>query len=357
MKIKYILLMCVIWMVPGFAQSPFSVQVDSLILKGFDYTFNTQFDSAMVLYRQLTDVYPDHPIGYFYQAATLQSRMLDEESNIYEIPFYKNINKAIEMGEEKLHEDPENAWLLFFIGSAKSYRGLYQFESGHIVKGFINAKEGLSYFRKSVKFDTSLYDAYLGLGNYKYWSGKYYKYLKFLPWIRDERDLGVQMIEASVKKGTFSYWVGINSLGWIELDRSNYDRALELFQLGLSKYPQSRFYLWGIGATYMQQGDFIQALITYKKILDSVLKENQNGYNEAECRLYLINCYQALGYFKEAVVHCDAILSMNVEKETAKRIKNHRNKARKYKKESLKVLNTKSNQKTSSVMGAHIKNE
>lgn len=343
MKKSFFILFILICRLPVFSQSPFSSRIDSLVLKGFDYTFNTQFDSAMYLYQQITEQYPEHPIGYFYQAATLQSQMLDEESNTYEDLFYEKVDQAIEIGERQLEKDPEDPWLLFFVGSAKSYRGLYQYESGQIVKGFISAKEGLSYFRKTVKMDTSLYDAYLGLGNFKYWSGRYYKYLRFLPWIRDERDLGIEMIETSVNKGTFSYWVGINSLGWIELDRSNYDRALELFKLGLDKYPKSRFYLWGLGSTYLQQGDFIQALITYKKILDSILEDNQNGYNEAECRLHMANCYQALGYDREVILQCDAILKLKVEETIEDRIKEHRKKAKKYKQQSLETLKATSN--------------
>ena len=85
-------------------------------------------------------------------------------------------------------------------------------------------------------------------------------------------------------------------------------------------------------------GDFIQALITYKKILDSVLADKQNGINEAECRLYLIHCYQALGYHKEVVMHCDAILNMNVQKEIEEHIKAHRKKAAQYKNQSFEVL-------------------
>lgn len=321
-----------------FGQSPFSSDVDSLILKGFDYTFVTQFDSAMMIYQKLTEEYPNHPVGYFYQAATLQSKMMDRESTEDEILFNQLIETALEKGEACIENNGEDPWVLFYLGSAHSYKGLFQAKSGGLVKGFISAKKGLDYLEDTVKQDETIYDAYLGLGNYKYWAGKYYKYLRWLPWIRDERNEGIQMIKTVIEKSTFSYWVGINSLGWIEVDRENYKEAAVLFQKGLDVYPESRFFLWGLGASYLKDESWIQAMVAYKRILDSLEGEKQNGYNEAECRLKLAQCYFALRYYRECQMHADAILNLEVTSEIKGRIGKHLKEAKKLKTECQKHL-------------------
>ncbi len=341
---KYLIISILIITSNIWAQSPFTSDVDSLILKGFDYTFFTQFDSALSIYQNLTEQYPEHPVGYFYQAATLQSRMMDRESDEHEAEFYKIIEKTLEVGEKYIKESVKDPWVLFYIGSAHSYKGLYQAQSGKLVKGFISAKKGLDYLEQSVKMDSTIYDAYLGLGNYKYWAGKYYKYLKWLPWIRDERDIGFKMVETVVEKSTFSYWVGINSLGWIEVDRGNLNEAAILFTKGLELYPESRFFLWGLGSSYLKGKSYIQAVIAYKKILDSLKGENQNGYNEAECRLKLAQCYYALEYYRECKTHAEAILNLNISPNIKKRIQSHRNEAKKLIKQSQEQINTASNQ-------------
>ena len=72
-------------------QTPFSGKMDSLILKGMDYTINTQFDSAMITYQEVIDLYPEHLVGLFYQATALQSKMMDYETNEWEDLFFEKI--------------------------------------------------------------------------------------------------------------------------------------------------------------------------------------------------------------------------------------------------------------------------
>ena len=93
-----IFLICVLVLVIALSaagQSPFSTEVDSLILAGIDQIYACRFDSAMTFFLDVTDIHPDLCVGYFYQAVTLQTMMMDTESNLMEDEFNGLIRRQI----------------------------------------------------------------------------------------------------------------------------------------------------------------------------------------------------------------------------------------------------------------------
>lgn len=322
-----------------FGQSYFSSEVDSLILCGIDQTFNSRFDSAMATFQEVVDLVPDQIVGTFYQVATLQSKMMDYETDQWEDQFFDLMERAIRQGERQIKEQTVDPWTYFYLGNTYSYKGLYLAKRGSLIPGIKSARKGTGYLKSAVKLDRDLYDAYLGLGNYKYWSGRITKYLKWLPGISDERSKGIEMVEMAVEKGKFSRWVGINSLAWIEYDRKAYMSALDFFQMGLEKYPGSRFFLWGIADTYYKIGNYGKAILVYDNLLESIRKEEyNNGYNEVVCRFKMIKCLMEEKEYRKAIFHCDIILNKRVSDKIGKRINGRRNDTKNFKKKCLREL-------------------
>ncbi len=341
MKIlKNILILFIFSLYPISAQTPFTGKTDSLILRGINQTFQCNFDSAMNLFQQVIDEYPHHPVGYFYQAATMQSKMMDEESNFLEEKFYTTIDQSIMLGKKQLHK--KDAWINFYLGTSYSYKGLFLGKQKKIIPAFITAKKGIKYLKKSFKLDPSLYDAWLGLGSYMYWSGYFYRHLKWLPWISDKRKEGIEKIRLSISKGTFSYWVGLNSLGWIEYNQDNFSEAIKLFQKGLEKYPDSRFFLWGVGDCYFKMGEYKNTVEVYEKLLQSIIHNtSNNGFNEVELRAHLMVSYFYLEQYKECYHHCNAILTRKTNEKIAQRLEKHYKAAEDFRLNCLQFLQSK----------------
>ncbi len=307
------------------SQSIFSLKVDSLVNRGIDQTYNCLFDSAYNTFQKIINEIPDHPIGYFYQANALQSKMMDYETDRWEETFYQQIEKAIQIGIKRLGEGDENPWTYYYVGSSYNYKGLYQAQSGGLVSGFMSARKGLSYLTKALEIDSTMWDAYLGLGSYDYWSARFYKYLSWLPWIGDERFRGISRVRKAIDHGKVSRWVGINSLGWIEYDRKNYGGALNLFYTGIEKFPGSRFFLWGLADTYFQLAKYDFAIDIYKELLTSVNSiPMNNGYNQVVLHFKLVRSYMAQKKYEPALYHCDAIMSKKLSSKITKRVKNEK---------------------------------
>jgi tetratricopeptide (TPR) repeat protein len=318
--------LAILWTAPLRAQAP-----DSLLLSGIRLTLACDFDGAMEVFRSYGQAHPDDPAGPFYAAATLQSAMMDAESDGHEREFFDYIDRAIRMGESLLAAGRADARLYFHLGNAYNYKGLYEAKRGALAAGVLHAHRGAGYLEKALAADSAYEDAYLGVGNYKYWSGRYYRYLRWLPWIRDERELGVRMVRRAVEKGTLSRWVGMSSLGWIEYDRKNYSEGLLLFRIGLREFPESRFFLWGEADCLFAMGDFAAAAGRYENLLASILgSEGQSGYNEAECRYKLMTAYDRLGRGAAAGAQARAVLAMKPEAAAEKRMERQRKAAREW---------------------------
>ena len=321
----------IVGVVSALLGSPFPADIDSLILRGIDLTYNSRFDSAMHCFQYLIDRYPDHPAGYFYQAATVQSKIMDYESEQWESEFYALSDKALAVGHARIDSNDQDPWVYYYTGSVYAYIGLYQAKRGKLIPGFKNAKKGVSLLEQSIKMDSTVYDACMGIGNYQYWSGKFYKYLKWLPWISDERKRGIALIERAMHLGKYSYWIGVNNLAWIEYDRGNFRRALALFGEGLARYPGSRFFLWGMADTYFKIKDYAHAIPLYEKIIGQIQNAPyNNGYNDVVCRFKLVRAYYWSENYEMAMRHCSAILNRKLDPEIADRLGDRREQANKY---------------------------
>lgn len=321
------------------AQSPFPTDIDSLIQRGIDLTFHCRFDSAFSTFNEVIAKMPDHLAGYFYAAATIQSKMMDYEDDTLEDVFMAKIDSAIEMGRKMVDVDDPDPWIQYYLGSCYNYKGLYQAKSGRLIPGFISAQKGLRYLRRAVEADTALYDSYLGLGSFDYWSGRFYKYLEWMPWFEDERERGIRRVRRSIERSHYSRWIGVNALGWIEYDRRNYKEAFRLFQMGLDQYPGSRYFLWGAADTQFRLKNYNEAAELYESILQSVNESPMtNGYNEVVCRFKMIRTYMRARRLQEALVHCEIILEKQLDKKTEKRVKKRQDQTKKYKREILKAM-------------------
>lgn len=302
------------------AQSP-----DSLLLPGIRLTLACDFDAALAVFREYKRTHPHDPAGPFYIAATYQSAMMDAESDRHEKEFFEAVNRCIRMADSLIAAGRQDSRVYFHLGNAWSYKGLYEAKRGGLATGVLHAHRGVGYLEKALEADSLYEDAYLGVGSYKYWSGRYYKFLRWLPWIRDERDLGIRLVRRVIRKGTLSRWVGMSSLGWIEYDRKNYEESLGLFRQGLAEFPESRFFLWGEADCLFADGDYREAAGRYENLLASILGDkHQSGYNEAECRYKLMTAYDKTGRTDAAETQARAVLSLRAEPETMKRMERQR---------------------------------
>lgn len=317
------------------AQEPLRGEIN----RGIELTINNRFDEAIALYRQLIEIYPRQPIGYFYTAATLQAKMLDAEDYSEQDEFYRLSDLAIRHAKELRRTGKATGWTVFYEGSAYLYRSFMDSKKGKWFAAYKDAKRGVGRLEEAVALDSSLYDAYLGLGSFKYWKSAKANFLLWLPFISDERKTGIEMIRQSIAKGTFTYWIARDQLSWVLMDAGNYPEAMQIARENSEAYPESRFFKWTLVEAAYRSHDLNLCYRLYRELLQSVQKiSNNNHYNELECLVRLAEIDLERQQWQQAHRYSDRALRLLLAKEIRKRVKGKLKRAMKVRQQAEKAL-------------------
>ena len=288
-----------------FSQTPFQDSLAFEVQRSIELTINQDYDAAENLGRQLADRYPAHPIGYLFLAATIQAKMMDFETTVWENEFFTLLDSTRLRAKKYLKKYPQNAWAHFYLGSTDAYRGFYESKQNRYFAAYRYVIRGISNLKAAVKLNPEIYDAYLGLGSYMFWRSQKIKSLTWLPFLSDEREVGLELILKSIENGRLTRFAGINGLVWIYLEQKKYDQALYWARIGENAFPNSRYFHWCLAETFFRQNEFDSALEYYNKLLSSLNQESfNNHYNEIVCHLKIAEVYFKTHQYQLVLVHC-----------------------------------------------------
>ena len=322
----------------GHAQAP-TAEMEALLNRSIVFTITQEFDSAEAICGQIQALDENSPMGYLLMAATLQSKMMDYETDRWDAEFHASIDRTIELAESRIKEDKRDAWARFYRGSALSYKSFYVGRQNHLLAAFKLAMKGIGEMKNALAIDSTLYDAGFAVGSYFYWKSRKLNFMSWLPFIKDDRAKGIRMIREAIANGKFSKYAAINGLAWIHLDAGRIDDAIATAKIGLERFPNSRFFLWCLADSYHKKGDFDNAQIAYRTILNSILTESfNNHYNEIVCRYKLASCFQNMEQYQASLNECDQALNLALEPAIARKSEKYIDKVMKIKKANERAL-------------------
>ncbi len=305
-KITFLILL-VLWFIPARpADSQWKLEepLDSLVCSGIDLILKQDYDKADSLFRDVAMEFPQHPAGYLYQAAVKQAYMADWTVQIDENQFDSLL--AVGRAKAELLQWP---WREYFLATADGYQAYERAESGDwfggVRKGYGSAGE----FEQIVERDSTFTDAYIGIGTYYYWRSRKTEFLQWLPFVRDDREKGIYLIEEGARRSRYNRLAAVSALVSIFLDAERYDEVLKWSELGLASYPENRIYLWGKATALDRQKQTSEAVTAYLHLLANILVSSApHPYDEIVCRLNLAQCQLVLQDTAQAKQNLELIL-------------------------------------------------
>ncbi|HQV32881.1 MAG TPA: tetratricopeptide repeat protein [Calditrichia bacterium] len=310
-----------------------------VVSRGTLLTYQNDFDGAEALFDSLCEAHPESPFGYFYRGATCQARMLDGE-RFWELENFKDLMaKTIDLAEDLRAERPEDPWFPFAAGSAYLYLGFMDTKKGGMWGAYRNTVKGVDLLEQALAIDSTFYDAYLGIGSFKYWKSSKAKSLTWLPFIDDERERGMEMVQIAIDKGMFTRTVGRDQLAWIYMDGKRYEEALELAGSNVSLHPESRFFRWTYVEILFRMDRWEEAFPVYQGLLNDIraLPVN-NHYNEMTCLRDMAKIAHRRGETARAVMYLEEMLALDLSEAIAERGAHKTKEARKLLKEYRREL-------------------
>ncbi len=298
-----------------------STRTDSLIREGIRLSIKQSYPKAISIFAKMQEEMPVNPVGYFFQAAVLQTQMMDYETYNKETEFLDLVKKTIQLSKSYLKDNQKDPWAYFFLGGGYGYLAFYQGKQNKLMEAFKTGRNSIKALEKALKNDSSLYDLYFGLGTYKYYRSKLSRYFTWLPFVGDERKQGIEMIKTAMQKSKYSRYSAMSGLCWICIEEENYEEGFEIVKKALEEFPQSRIFLWCAAKTAKKLELWDEAAGYYEKILFSLKTENVlSPYNEIICRVNLCEIYSKLKKFQETEEQCQKILSIHLNKADQKRL-------------------------------------
>lgn len=318
---SFLLVLCL--MIPAIAQTLIPAQTDSLIQIGIRLTIEHSYDKAEAIFSKIEKEMPQSPAGYFFHAASLQSKMMDYEIYDEESEFLSLIDKSVKLSQEHLKRQPKDAWAYFFIGAGYAYLAFYQAKQDKLLKAFQHGLRSVGALERALKLDSTLYDVYLGLGTYKYYRSKLSRYFSWLPFVKDERAAGIEMIKMAIQKSKYSRYAALNGYCWISIAEGNLTEAWRLVNSALREFPESRVFLWCAAEIAEKLNRWDEALGFYMKILNSLKnQEALSPYNEFVCRRHMAQVYVQLMDYPKAEEECNKTNTIQMDQKTRKRLGN-----------------------------------
>jgi tetratricopeptide (TPR) repeat protein len=297
---------------------PLAAQNDSIktdwVQQSIDLTINGRFDEAEILLKKrIADGHEDLET-YFYYASLLNSKMTHYENFHNDSLFLIVIDSVIKKADRLLKNIPQDslqtARILFYKGSAVGYLAFYQGQTGKWLAAFNNGMDAIDYLEQAAAYDSALYDAYLGIGVYKYWKSTKLKAVLWLPFVKDERAEGIRLIRKATDSSSRSKYMGMHQLIYILLDYGDFYRAKQYALEAIDKYPQSQFMWWAYAHTLYKMHDNADALKTYEHLLEMINNDPQaNLSHKVTCRLRMAEIYKRMNDVEACRNQCRLIIN------------------------------------------------
>lgn len=307
-----------------FCQPYISAKDDSLIQEGIRLTIQQSYPEAISVFEQIKTNSPDSPVGYFFHAAALQTRMMDYENYHKEDKFLTLVERTIELSQDQIKKDSRNAWAYFFLGGGYGYLAFYQAKQKKLLEAFNSGKQSVNALERAIQIDPTLYDAYLGLGTYYFYRSKFSRYVDWLPLVNNDREKSLKMIETAMAKSRYSRYSARNGYCWICIEEENYEEGLRVAAKALQEFPDSRLFLWCAAKLNKKLERWREAASCFEKILLSLSEQNAlTPHNEIVCRKNLVQIYLQLGEYRQAEEHCQKLSAMDLHETDRKKFEDN----------------------------------
>ncbi|RJP74260.1 MAG: hypothetical protein C4539_00450 [Ignavibacteriales bacterium] len=294
----------------SFSQVNPDKNVDNLIRKGIHNLVIHNYKKSLGNFKILTKTYSSLPLGDIFTAAVF----IAEANDYGEKADIDTINKLLTRAAEKakiLYEAaPDDLWNSYYYALIKGYSAYFEALNDNYITAFADGLSSISYFEKCIAKDSSFYEAYLALGIYKYWRSEKTASLTWLPFIEDEREVGIKFLKFALKHDCYNSYLGINSLLWIYINQKEYNKAINVVENSGNKYKDCRFLKWALADAY-ERIDKKKAISIYYELLNFYDRmPGQNHLNEIVLKHKIAMLYEQTGEFNKALKLCDEILGL-----------------------------------------------
>jgi tetratricopeptide (TPR) repeat protein len=285
--------------------------VHKILKSGINLIIDQKYDEAEKLFDQLDKTRKDIPLGKIYLAAVNIAKAYDYEKPYDDDLITKYLEGAKKISERLIKNDDKDIWNNYFLALTEGYIAYYDALRENWLQAFLTGLSSVSAFEDCLEIDSKFYESFIAIGSYKFWRSKKTEFIGWLPFIDDEKELGIKYLQNAIKYSGYNSHLAIHSLIWIYIEQKEFEKAIEVADLALKEHPQSRIFKWGLARSY-ENVDPAKAVMLYKEILNSYPADiKSNKINEVTLKHIIAQQLVKLNKSKEAIRICDEIIAID----------------------------------------------
>ncbi len=278
--------------------------------RGINFLAGARYDSAKAVFMRLEKYHPKNPFGPLYLAAVEIVKGFD-----WGVPFNRNyilgkLERAEDLTDDLLDADSKNVWSNYAAAMVYAFEAYYDFIQEDWFGVFNTGTDALKYFEKCSKLDRKFYEAGSAMAIFDYWKSSKTKDLSWLPFVEDNSEQAIKILERNRKHYSYNDFLLANSLAWIYIDKKQYAKASALCDDVLRKAPGNRIIKW-TKARALEETNRKGAIAVYRQILSTFpVSSNYYYFNIVTLKHKMAMNYEKLKMYKEALALCEEILAI-----------------------------------------------
>lgn len=231
---------------------------------GFEALYNLDYETARKNFKEIARLYPDHPAGSQFLAATLWAQTLNEsrrlQSSLYSTDsFYEQkedkpdpvmveqfrelTRAAAQLAKARIRRNPKDVEALYFLGATEGLKAAF---ATAVQRSFTSAlsdgSSSVDRHREVLKLDPDFHDAELTIGLYDYVVGSLpapVKLLASMVGTRGSKKRGLLTLQRVAEQGSFARDDARALLLVLFKREKRYEEALTISREMGTKYPRN----------------------------------------------------------------------------------------------------------------------
>lgn len=292
------------------AQLPVNFNNQTKVYSGIANILNENYELAKRDFKLVEQSNPGSPLPVIlYTGALIFER--EHFGDYFETKEIDSLIYAMQDScETLLEENPDSLWYNYLMALTKTYESYWKLFQSNYIDGFADGYEGLQYFEKCLEIDSTFTEARVAIGNYQYWSSVKTKSFHWLPFIDDQREVGLEALEIALTEKFLNRDFALLSLIFAYIEEERFIAAQNLAESLLKKYPKSSKLKWAL-ATIHDKMESSKAISLYKDLISLYEKENlKNPSKLIELKNSLADLEFRLENYNSTLNICNEILTM-----------------------------------------------
>lgn len=279
-----------------------------------------KFDEAIELSKQIREKYPLEPSGAFGLLTTYQTISCNYRIRKYDGKIDSLLELSVQLAEQAVKRDRKNGLNYFYLGCAYGFKSIERARKRKWMEAFKYGAQVSKSFSQAIAYSPDLYDAYYGLGLYKYWLAARGA-MRYLPFAKKNRREGLEHMMIAKEKARFTNIEATYGLMAAYMNEEEFEQALVISNELLQIFPNNPGLYYRRGRIFQSLERWKEAIAAFEKLRELLVRTPYQSISyQIDCLYQLAKSHHALQNIYDARRYCEAAMALTDKLDFSKEI-------------------------------------